>query len=101
MNFKTYTNSIWDKKQRENPIGKRATSPTRMSALLTMLYFVKGEDTASSWHRMIRTGRSSTFSGLVYCADCGSKMLYGSSNNGDLDQDFFDCSLHRKSKRKV
>ncbi len=25
-------------------------------------------------------------------------MLYGSSNNGDLDQDFFDCSLHRKSK---
>ena len=49
---------------------------------------------------MIRTGRSSIFSGLVYCADCGSKMLYGSSNNGDLDQDFFDCSLHRKSKEK-
>lgn len=49
---------------------------------------------------MTRTGRSSIFSGLIYCADCGSKMLYGSSNNGDLDQDFFDCSLHRKSKEK-
>ena len=49
---------------------------------------------------MTRTGRSSIFSGLVYCADCGSKMLYGSSSNGDLDQDFFDCSLHRKSKEK-
>ena len=27
-------------------------------------------------------------------------MLYGSSNNGDLNQDFFDCSLHRKHKEK-
>ena len=35
-------------------------------------------------HRMTRTGRSSIFSGLVYCADCGSKMQYGSSNNGDF-----------------
>ena len=49
---------------------------------------------------MTRAGRSSIFSGLVYCADCGSKMLYGSSNNGDLDQDFFVCSLHRKDKEK-
>lgn len=49
---------------------------------------------------MTRTGRSSIFLGLVYCADCGSKMLYGSSNNGDPAQDFFDCSLHRKDKEK-
>ena len=27
-------------------------------------------------------------------------MLYGSSNNGDFSQDFFDCSLHRKDKEK-
>lgn len=27
VNFKTYTNSIWDKKQRENPIEKRAIFP--------------------------------------------------------------------------
>ena len=51
-------------------------------------------------HRMTRTGRSSIFSGLVYCADCGSKMQYGSSNNGDFSQDFFDCSLHKKNKEK-
>ena len=30
---------------------------------------------------MTRTGKSSIFSGMVYCADCGSKMQYGSSNN--------------------
>lgn len=49
---------------------------------------------------MTRTGRSSIFSGLVYCADCGSKMLYGVTNNGDPKQDYFDCSLHRKDKEK-
>ncbi len=49
---------------------------------------------------MTRTGRSSIFSGLVYCADCGSKMQYGSSNNGDFAQDFFDCSLHKKNREK-
>lgn len=51
-------------------------------------------------HRMTRTGRRSIFSGLVYCADCGSKMQYGSSNNGDFSQDFFDCSLHKKDREK-
>ena len=46
---------------------------------------------------MTRTGKSSIFSGMVYCADCGSKMQYGSSNNRDFSQDFFDCSLHKKN----
>lgn len=27
-------------------------------------------------------------------------MLYGSSNNDDPAQNFFDCSLHRKDKEK-
>lgn len=27
-------------------------------------------------------------------------MQYGSSNNGDFNQDFFDCSLHKKSREK-
>ncbi|MEY8389240.1 DUF4368 domain-containing protein [Oscillospiraceae bacterium 38-13] len=52
---------------------------------------------------MTRTGRSSIFPGLVYCADCGSKMQYGSSNNVDFAQDFFDCfdcSLHKKNSEK-
>ena len=100
VNFKTYTNSIWDKKQRENPIEKRAIFPNTHERIIDDDVFEKVQEIRQQRHRMIRTGRSSIFSGLVYCADCGSKMLYGSSNNGDLDQDFFDCSLHRKSKEK-
>lgn len=40
------------------------------------------------------------FSDLVFCADCGSKMNYGSTNNYKPQQAFFDCSLHWKDKEK-
>ena len=100
VNFKTYTNSIWDKQQRDNPIEKQAIVLNAHERIIDDDVFEKVQEIRQQRHRMIRTGRSSIFSGLVYCADCGSKMLYGSSNNGDLDQDFFDCSLHRKSKEK-
>ena len=100
VNFKTYTNSIWDKKQRDNPIEKQAVFPDTHERIIDDDVFEKVQEIRQQRHRMTRTGRSSIFSGLVYCADCGSKMLYGSSNNGDFEQDFFDCSLHRKDKEK-
>ena len=51
-------------------------------------------------HRKTRTGRSSIFSGLVYCADCGEKLYYGANNNYRPEGAFFDCSLHWKHKDK-
>jgi site-specific DNA recombinase len=100
VNFKTYTNSIWDKKQRETPIEKQAVFPDTHERIIEDDVFEKVQVIRQQRHRMTRTGRSSIFSGLVYCADCGSKMQYGSSNNGDFAQDFFDCSLHKKDKEK-
>ena len=100
VNFKTYTNSIWDKKQRETPIEKQAVFPDTHERIIEDDVFEKVQAIRQQRHRMTRTGRSSIFSGLVYCADCGSKMQYGSSNNGDFSQDFFDCSLHKKDREK-
>ncbi len=96
VNFKTYTNSIWDKKQRETPIEKQAVFPDTHERIIEDDVFEKVQVIRQQRHRMTRTDRSSIFSGLVYCADCGSKMQYGSSNNGD----FFDCSLHKKHREK-
>ena len=36
------------------------------------------------------------FSGLVYCADCGEKMYYSSTNNYKHEQANFFCSSFRK-----
>ena len=71
-----------------------------MSALLTMMCLKRFGRFVAKRHRMTRTGKSSIFSGMVYCADCGSKMQYGSSNHRDFSQDFFDCSLHKKNGSK-
>ena len=100
VNFKTYSNSIWYKKQRENPVEKQAIFPGTHERIIEDDVFEKVQVIRQQRHRMTRTGRSSIFSGLVYCADCCSKMQYGSSNNGDFAQDFFDCSLHKKNREK-
>ena len=100
VNFKTYTNSIWDKKQRENPVEKQVVFYDTHERIIEDDVFEKVQEIRQQRHRMTRTDRSSIFSGLVYCSDCGSRMQYGSSNNNDFSQDFFDCSLHKKHREK-
>ena len=100
VNFKTYTNSIWDKKQRDNPLEKQAIFPNTHEAIIEEAVFEKVQQVRQQRHRKTRTGRSSIFSGLVYCADCGEKMYYGATNNYRPEGAFFDCSLHWKHKDK-
>jgi len=100
VNFKTYTNSIWDKKRHLNPVENQAIFLDTHERIIDDDVFEKVQEIRNQRHRMTRTGKSSIFSGMVYCADCGSKMQYGSSNNRDFSQDFFDCSLHKKNGSK-
>ena len=100
VNFKTYTNSIWDKKQRDNPLEKQAIFPNTHEAIIEEAVFEKVQQVRQLRHRKTRTGRSSIFSGLVYCADCGEKLYYGATNNYRTEGAFFDCSLHWKHKDK-
>ncbi|WP_235228938.1 recombinase family protein [Oscillibacter valericigenes] len=100
VNFKTYTNSIWDKKQRDNPLEKQASFPNTHEAIIEEAVFEKVQQVRQQRHRKTRTGRSSIFSGLVYCADCGEKLYYGATNNYRTEGAFFDCSLHWKHKDK-
>ena len=37
------------------------------------------------------------FSGLLYCADCGSKLGYSATNNYKREQAFFFCSAYRSN----
>ena len=100
VNFKTYTNSIWDKKQRDNPLEKQAIFPNTHEAIIEEAVFEKVQQVRQQRHRKTRAGRSSIFSGLVYCADCGEKLYYCATNNYRPEGAFFDCSLHWKHKDK-
>ena len=60
--------------------------------------FEKVQQIRQQRHRKTKSGRTSMFSGLVFCADCGEKLYYGATNNGKVEGAFFDCSLHWKRK---
>ena len=100
VNFKTYTNSIWDKKQRQTPIEEQAVFYGAHEAIIKEDVFEKVQEIREHRHRKTKRGRSSIFSGLVFCADCGEKLYYGATNNGKTEGAFFDCSVHWKDKAK-
>ena len=97
VNFKTYTNSIWDKKQRETPIEKQAVFYNTHPAIIEQKVFDKVQQIRKQRHRRTKTGKSSLFSGMVYCADCGAKMRYCTTNYFEKRQDHFVCANYRSN----
>ena len=100
VNFKTYSNSIWDKKQRANPIENQKVFYGTHPAIITQEVFDKVQEIRQQRHRRTATGKSSIFSGLVFCADCKQKLYYSTTRHFEKRQDFFICSTHRGNKDK-
>ena len=100
VNFKTYTSSIWDKKQHETPKDQQAIFPGTHERIIEDDVFEKVQMIRQQRHRKTKSGRSSMFSGLLFCSDCGEKLYYGATNNYKPECAFFDCSLHWKHKDK-
>ncbi len=100
VNFKTYSNSIWDKKQRANPIENQKIFYNTHPAIITQEVFDKVQEIRQQRHRRTATGKSSMFSGLVFCADCKQKLYYSTTSYFEKRQDFFICSTHRANKDK-
>ena len=97
VNFKTYTNSIWDKKQRETPLEKQAVFYGTHPAIIEQEVFDKVQKIRQQRHRRTKTGKSHMFSGLVYCADCGAKMRYCTTSYFEKRQDHFVCANYRSN----
>lgn len=97
VNFKTYTNSIWDKKQRDTPLEKQAVFYGTHPVIIEQEVFDKVQEIRQQRHRRTKTGKSSLFSGMVYCADCGAKMRYCTTNYFEKRQDHFVCANYRSN----
>lgn len=97
VNFKTYTNSIWDKKQRDNPEEKQAVFYNTHEAIIEPEVFEKVQEIRKQRHRRTKTGKSHLFSGMVYCADCGAKMRYCTTSYFEKRQDHFVCANYRSN----
>ncbi len=98
VNFRTYTNSIWDRKQRENPPEKQLVFPGTHEAIIEEDVFERVQAIRQQRHRRTKSGISTMFSGLVYCADCGARMHYNAKSNSRPDQAFFECGTYHKRR---
>ena len=97
VNFKTYTNSIWDKKQRETPEENRVVFYNTHPAIIDLATFDKVQEIRQQRHRRTKTGKSNMFSGLVFCADCKARMYYCTTSYYEERQDHFVCANYRSN----
>ena len=51
----------------------------------------------SNKHRPTKTGKTSIFSGHLFCKDCGAKLYYCTTNNFTPDKDFYRCSNYKNN----
>ena len=51
----------------------------------------------SNKRRPTKTGKTSIFSGHLFCRDCGAKLYYCTTNNFTPDKDFYRCSNYKNN----
>ena len=97
VNFRTYRQSFKLKKQMDRPQDEWKVFPNTHPAIIDRETFALVQDLRQHRRRPNRTGILSMFSGLLYCADCGQKLYFGSSRSGKREQAYFFCSSYRKN----
>ena len=97
VNFRSYRQSFKLKKRLEKPQKEWKIFPDTHPAIIDRETFALVQDLRQHRRRPTRTGIVSMFSGLLYCADCGSKLGYSATNNYKREQAFFFCSAYRSN----
>ena len=73
VNFKTYTKSLKFKKRLENPKENQRIFEGTQPAIIEYGQWERVQALRENKRRPTKTGKTSMFSGLVRCADCGAK----------------------------
>ncbi len=97
VNFRTHRQSFKLKKQLDRPQEEWKVFPNTHPAIIDRETFALVQNLRQHRRRPTRTGAVSMFSGLLYCADCGSKLGYSATNNYKREQAYFFCSGYRKN----
>ena len=98
VNFKTYTKSLKFKKRMENPKENQRIFEGTQPAIIETGQWERVQALRENKRRPTKTGKTSIFSGLVRCADCGAKLYYCTCNTyKDDSQDHFVCSNYKSN----
>ena len=97
VNFKSTILSYKIHKKIENDESEWQIIPNTQEAIIDEDTFSRVQELRNSRRRNTATGRTSLFSGLAYCADCGSKLYFCASKSINANQEFFRCSKYKEN----
>lgn len=72
--------------------------PNTQEAIISKNTWLRMQELRKNKRRNTATGRRSLFSGLVYCADCGSKLHFCTSKSLKKNKEFWRCSSYKDGR---
>ena len=97
VNFKTYSKSHKLKKRLQNAPENYRIFPNTQPAIIEEQVFERVQELRANKRRPTKTGRQGLFSGLLYCADCGEKLYFCTTNSFTPKQEHYVCSNYKSN----
>ncbi len=98
VNFKTTKVSYKVHKKVIRPLSEQQIIPDKHPAVIPEEAWLRVQELRKNKRRPTATGRTSLFSGLVFCADCGAKLYFCASKSTKLNQEWFCCSNYKSGR---
>ena len=97
VNFKSYSKSHKLKKRIPTTKEQQAISFNTHEAIVEDAVFERVQELRANKRRPTKADRQGLFSGLVYCADCGSKLHFATCKSFNGPQDHYRCSNYKSN----
>ena len=98
VNFKSSTVSFKVHKTVYNSPEDWVIIPNTQEAIIDMDTWERVQEIKKHRRRNTATGRTSIFSGLVYCGDCGSRLYFCAAKSVKEHQEFYRCSQYKENR---
>lgn len=98
VNGKSTTVSYKVHKVIEKPKEDYQIIPNTQEAIISENTWLRVQELRKNKRRNTATGRKSLFSGLVFCADCGSKLHFCAAKSLKRNQEFFRCANYKDGR---
>ena len=98
VNFMTTTVSYKVHKTVYNPEEKQQIIPDMQEAIIPEDQWLRVQELRENRIRPTATGRTSLFSGKVFCADCGAKLHFCAAKSLTREQEHYRCANYKSGR---
>lgn len=98
VDFKTTTVSYKVHKVIHKPKDEQQIIQNTQEAIISEDLWLRVQELRKNKRRPTATGRTSLFSGLVYCPDCGAKLHFAAAKSMTRQQEHFRCANYKSGR---